>query len=153
MCPNFCSLLAIYLQINKTSKDFEIFNDLFTKMVLLTNYLSGTTKGVQKWIDSLRVICKGGHGGNGFPKYGGNGGQGGSVIIRVVSDLDSRKVKKKSGDINLTNIFKKEFKSDPKKQRLIGKNGKDSSKMSIFGESGEDKILTVILSIKLIRKI
>lgn len=34
-----------------------------------------------KFIDSLRIYVRGGAGGMGFPKYGGIGGKGGSVIV------------------------------------------------------------------------
>ncbi|PNF37440.1 GTP-binding protein 10 [Cryptotermes secundus] len=35
----------------------------------------------RKFIDSLRIYVRGGSGGMGFPKYGGIGGKGGSVIV------------------------------------------------------------------------
>lgn len=46
-------------------------------------------------IDTLRLTVKAGHGGNGLPKYGGVGGQGGCVYC-VAKD-----------DLTLTNVMKK----------------------------------------------
>lgn len=39
-----------------------------------------------KFVDTLRLAVKGGHGGNGFPKYGGVGGQGGCVYCVAKED-------------------------------------------------------------------
>ena len=44
---------------------------------------------------------------------------------------------------NLYTIFKKNFKSDSKKQRLIGGPGKSSAKSRLNGACGQDTILTV----------
>ena len=44
---------------------------------------------------------------------------------------------------NLYTLFKKNFKSDPKKQRLIAGPGVNSAKSRLNGASGEDAILTV----------
>ena len=96
----------------------------------------------QNWIDSLRVYCKAGHGGNGFPKYGGLGGPGGSVIIKVSSEEKIKK-KNKAEPTNLTQLFKKTFNSDPQKQRVEATNGGHSSKLRLNGEKGEDKELIV----------
>lgn len=48
-----------------------------------------------KFVDTLRLSVKGGHGGNGLPKYGGVGGQGGCVYCVAKEDL------------SLTNVLKK----------------------------------------------
>ncbi|XP_021930491.1 GTP-binding protein 10 isoform X2 [Zootermopsis nevadensis] len=53
-------------------------------MVFLTRMLKNgrrvrSSRG--KFIDSLRIYVRGGAGGMGFPKYGGIGGKGGSVIV------------------------------------------------------------------------
>ena len=99
----------------------------------------------QNWVDSLRIYCKGGHGGNGYPKYGGLGGPGGSVIIKVASEEKYEKMRKKNKAeaTNLTELFKKTFKSDSKRQRLEASNGQHSSKLRLNGEKGEDKELIV----------
>ena len=79
----------------------------------------------------------GGTGGHGLPQYGGHGGTGGRVILKT-PDKDNRR-----NPTNLYAIFKKNFKSDPKKQRLIAGPGNNSSKSRLNGASGEDAVLTV----------
>jgi len=113
----------------------------FKKMVQLSNKLL-TSRKKQLWIDSLRIYCKAGSGGNGTPNYGGLGGPGGSVTIKVASEEKVRK-KKKSEPTNLTELFKHTFKSDPLKQRVEASHGKHSSKNRLNGEKGEDKELIV----------
>ena len=97
----------------------------------------GTGAGTQKWIDSMKIYCQGGHGGNGLPQYGGCGGRGGSVIIKT-PDKSSKK-----NASNLFELFKRRFKGDPKKQKLIANHGDSSSKARLNGAMGEDIILTV----------
>ena len=41
--------------------------------ILLSAGKHGTGKGHQQWIESLRVYCKAGRGGNGLPTVGGVG--------------------------------------------------------------------------------
>ena len=148
--------LFTFMSKTKRARNLEKLQNLIKiKMVLLSrNLLSKAArpdKGSQNWIDSLRIACKGGQGGNGFPKYGGLGGNGGSVIIKVRedSDLNVRK-KKDQPPTNLTSLFRKEFKRDPKKQKLKGMPGRDSSKARINGEHGEDKVLIVSFRIKML---
>ena len=83
------------------------------------------------------LILLGGTGGHGLPQYGGHGGSGGRVILKT-PDKDNRR-----NPTNLYAIFKKNFKSDPKKQRLIAGPGVNSAKSRLNGASGEDAILTV----------
>ena len=110
---------------------------------LSTNLLcKKSARAYQPWVDSLRIYCKGGHGGNGTPKYGGLGGSGGSVIIRTISEEKAKK-KKKADPTNLTELFKKTFKNDPKNQRVEASNGHHSSKTRLNGETGADKTLIV----------
>merc|ERR1711971_445646 len=100
------------------------------------------SRKAQNWVDSLRIYCKAGHGGNGYPKYGGLGGPGGSVIIKVGSEEKIKK-KNKAEPTNLTELFKKRFKSNSEKQRIDATNGQHSSKLRLNGEKGEDKELIV----------
>ena len=80
---------------------------------------------------------RGGNGGHGLPQYGGHGGNGGSVILKTpVKD-------NKRNPTNLYTIFKKNFKGDPQKQKLEGKNGAASSKARLIGAKGEDVTLMV----------
>lgn len=46
-------------------------------------------------MDTLRLTVKGGHGGNGLPRYGGIGGQGGCVYFVANEDTTLMKVIKK----------------------------------------------------------
>lgn len=48
-----------------------------------------------KFIDSLRLTVKAGHGGNGFPKYGGVGGQGGCIYFVAKDNITLENVMKK----------------------------------------------------------
>lgn len=96
----------------------------------------------QNWIDSLRILCKAGSGGHGTPQYGGQGGQGGSIYIKVYDETNNeRKLRKQN--TNLLQIFKKEFKGDPKNQRLIAKSGGNSCKARLNGEEGMGTTLMV----------
>ena len=53
---------------------------------------------------------------------------------------------------NLYTIFKKNFKSDPKKQRLIAGPGINSAKSRLNGACGEDAVLTVRMSSEFFRE-
>lgn len=103
----------------------------------------GSGKGTQNWVDSLRIYCKAGNGGHGTPQYGGLGGNGGSVIFKVAEKGAKVRKKKDALPSNLTQIFKKNFKSDPNKQRLVAKNGGHSERTRLNGQHGEDIILKV----------
>ncbi|XP_037034111.1 GTP-binding protein 10 homolog [Bradysia coprophila] len=72
-------------------------------------------------IDTLRLSVKAGHGGNGFPKYGGVGGQGGCVYCVAKEDLTLAKVLKRY----------------PTKQIRAG-HGEDSCKARLLGRRGMD---------------
>jgi len=104
----------------------------------------------QSWIDSLRIFCQGGQGGNGLPDFGGRGGNGGSVVIEAAENRKRDKRLKGGGGQESTDsaeslyrLFTETFKSDPKKQRVKADRGDDSSKYKIVGTSGEDKVLRV----------
>lgn len=47
------------------------------------------------FIDSLKLYIKGGHGGNGLPKYGGVGGQGGCVAFEAQERVTLKKIARK----------------------------------------------------------
>ena len=107
-------------------------------------------RGAQEWIDSLRVYVKGGHGGNGHPKYGGIGGKGGDVIIQTSqtnteqSDLSKKRQKKeKESNKSLYDVFKREFHKDSGKQNAKGGPGEDAERVRLIGKSGYEKILQV----------
>lgn len=107
-------------------------------------------RGAQEWIDSLRVYVKGGHGGNGHPKYGGIGGKGGDVIIQTSqtnteqSDLSKKRQKKeKESNKSLYDVFKREFHKDSGKQNAKGGPGEDAERVRLIGKNGYEKILQV----------
>ena len=104
----------------------------------------------QKWIDSLRIYCVGGHGGNGLPKYGGCGGQGGSIFFQATQSKDTKQSTKaahKRANANQTDslygLFKSSFKLDPSKQKVIADAGENSSRYKIVGQVGKDVTLNV----------
>ncbi|XP_077292251.1 GTP-binding protein 10 homolog [Arctopsyche grandis] len=106
-------------------------------MVWLTRFLSGTMKfrKVRKHlrgtlIDSTRLHCIGGGGGNGFPKYGGVGGQGGCVYC-----IGEENVNLKSVILNYPS------------KTIAAKHGENSVKKKIIGSPGEDTIIPVPLGI------
>lgn len=69
---------------------------------------------------------KGGHGGNGLPKYGGIGGQGGCIYFLA-----------KDGE-TLNHLSRK-----IPKQKIIASSGEDSSKIRIVGRRGVDECIQV----------
>lgn len=60
---------------------------------MFQNFTKNKVKG--NFIDTLRLIVKGGHGGNGIPQYGGVGGQGGCVYFVAKEDTTLQSVIKK----------------------------------------------------------
>ena len=115
----------------------------------------GTGRGALKWIDSLRVFAKAGHGGNGHPKYGGIGGKGGDVIIKA-SDKNTQRARTlkhankpieregKEVELNsLYNVFKRDFFGDSARQRLQATGGDDANRTKLIGQPGKDKVLKV----------
>ena len=59
-----------------------------------------------RWVDSLRVLCKAGHGGNGFQPRGGHGGKGGNVVFRVISEAGAEKKKgKRKGKDDVDSLY------------------------------------------------
>ncbi|XP_041366323.1 GTP-binding protein 10-like [Gigantopelta aegis] len=78
-------------------------------------------KRKRKFIDSLRVYVRGGAGGQGLPRYGGIGGDGGSVSVIA------RK------DITLIDVAKRN-----EKKRYIAGTGANSRKFCLLGEQGKN---------------
>uniref|UniRef100_A0A336LJN5 CSON011997 protein n=1 Tax=Culicoides sonorensis TaxID=179676 RepID=A0A336LJN5_CULSO len=89
-------------------------------MVYLTRQLLRKIKPTV-FLDTIQLKLKGGHGGNGLPKYGGNGGQGGAIVLIAKEKATLRGILKKypTGEI-------------------IGTNGEDSSKLRLVGRRGAD---------------
>ncbi|KAL3283162.1 hypothetical protein HHI36_006314 [Cryptolaemus montrouzieri] len=71
--------------------------------------------------DSLNIHVSGGYGGNGFPKFGGVGGQGGNVLVIGKEDMSLEEVYKHN-----------------KSKRYIAENGRNSSPNFIRGTPGSD---------------
>lgn len=140
----------IVLQLQKTN--IRCISDLLNSNSEYQVTRPGTGRGVQKWVDSLRVYTKGGHGGNGMPKYGGIGGKGGDIIIKASQtnvENTSRPTKQhmtgKEKPLNsLYEVFSREFFHDSTKQSLKGGPGEDAHRHKLVGQSGKDKILNVI---------
>uniref|UniRef100_A0A336MCD5 CSON009458 protein n=1 Tax=Culicoides sonorensis TaxID=179676 RepID=A0A336MCD5_CULSO len=73
------------------------------------------------FLDTIQLKLKGGHGGNGLPKYGGNGGQGGAIVLIAKEKATLRGILKKypTGEVIATNG------EDSSKLRLVGRRGAD----------------------------
>ncbi|EDS36461.1 claudin 12 [Culex quinquefasciatus] len=110
-------------------------------MVLIQNTLLGSArkkirtylKG--KFLDTLRLSLRGGHGGNGLPKYGGVGGQGGAVYFQAKEGTTLKDVLHKY----------------PGKRVLAG-NGEESSKVRILGRRGGDRAVEVPVGIRVLEE-
>ncbi|XP_003376508.1 Spo0B-associated GTP-binding protein [Trichinella spiralis] len=76
--------------------------------------------------DHLRIYVRGGSGGKGLEKYGAIGGDGGDVYLEV----------------NESATLHALAKSNPSKRFIAGK-GSDSGKFRIFGEKGQDLVISV----------
>ncbi|XP_055593048.1 GTP-binding protein 10 homolog [Uranotaenia lowii] len=107
---------------------------------LQTFMLNAAKKPIRKYlrgrfIDSLRLSVRGGHGGNGLPKYGGVGGQGGAVYLVAKEGKSLKDVLHKC----------------PSK-RLAAGNGEESSKTRILGRRGLDQQLEVPVGIRVLEE-
>uniref|UniRef100_A0A1B0CSI3 Uncharacterized protein n=1 Tax=Lutzomyia longipalpis TaxID=7200 RepID=A0A1B0CSI3_LUTLO len=108
-------------------------------MVFLTsNLLYSGGKFIRKhfrphFLDSLRLTVTGGHGGNGFPKIGGVGGQGGCVYFVA-----------KEG-YTLKNVVKAHS-----TKRIKAAAGEDSTKVRLLGRRGNDQRISVPVGITVI---
>ena len=98
-----------------------------------------SSKSHQQWVESLRVYCKGGRGGNGLPTVGGMGGRGGDVIFEC---HDKKSVKDPFASLH--QIFIKVFKGDPTKQKLVAGVGANARVQRVIGEAGAQTLLKVI---------
>ncbi|XP_055713632.1 GTP-binding protein 10 homolog [Phlebotomus papatasi] len=108
-------------------------------MVFLTRkLLFPVGKSVRKhlrshFLDSLRLTVTGGHGGSGFPKIGGVGGQGGCVYFVAKEGCSLKRVSK-----------------DYSTKRIKAAPGEDSSKIRLLGRRGKDEQVTVPVGITVI---
>uniref|UniRef100_A0A1A9WKB5 OBG-type G domain-containing protein n=1 Tax=Glossina brevipalpis TaxID=37001 RepID=A0A1A9WKB5_9MUSC len=84
------------------------------------------------FLDSLRLTVKGGHGGNGLPKYGGVGGQGGCVYCVAKEDVTLK---------NLATRYRD--------KRANASNGEDSGKHRLLGRRGVDEELLVPVGVQI----
>ncbi|XP_053695408.1 GTP-binding protein 10 homolog [Sabethes cyaneus] len=106
-------------------------------MVLLQNLLFSSLRKFPrknqrgKFIDSLRLSVKGGHGGNGLPKYGGVGGQGGAVYFVAKEGILLKDVLRKHSN-----------------KRILAGNGEESSKIRILGRRGLDQQVNVPVGVQ-----
>lgn len=79
-----------------------------------------------QFVDTLRLTCKGGHGGNGLPKYGGIGGQGGCVCFVATEEQTLERMLRKYPD-----------------KRIFAGHGEDASKLRLLGRRGVDRRIEV----------
>lgn len=78
------------------------------------------------FLDTLRLTVRGGHGGNGLPKYGGIGGQGGCVHLIAKNNVTLRQLCQRYKD-----------------KRIVACHGGDSSKIRVLGQRGADVCVEV----------
>ncbi|KAH8404756.1 hypothetical protein KR222_000079, partial [Zaprionus bogoriensis] len=83
------------------------------------------------FLDTLRLTVRGGHGGNGLPRYGGVGGQGGCVYFVAKEGLTLRKLAQSW-----------------REKRVLASSGEDSSKQCIFGRRGADQRIEVPVGVQ-----
>lgn len=85
----------------------------------------------QHFIDTLRIKVSGGHGGAGYPQYGGVGGKGGDVCV--------------VGDRNVKDL--KYIVDRYRVERFIAGNGEDGRKYRIVGRRGGDAEISCPLGV------
>lgn len=108
-------------------------------MVKILNFLlKSTRKPIRShlkgtFIDSLRLSVQGGHGGNGIPKYGGVGGQGGCVYFVAKEGVTLKGLSKSLRD-----------------KKIKASSGEDSSKIRILGRRGMDQKIEVPVGVQII---
>ncbi|CAG9814062.1 unnamed protein product, partial [Phaedon cochleariae] len=86
--------------------------------------------------DNLKIYVQGGAGGNGLPKFGGVGGNGGNVVVAAKEDISLETV----------------FKSNKTKQ-YIAKGGRHASHNFILGIPGEDLRFEVPVGVSIITEL
>ncbi|XP_055908852.1 GTP-binding protein 10 homolog [Eupeodes corollae] len=108
-------------------------------MVKLFSFLLKTPKKAIRahlrgtFIDSLRLTVHGGHGGNGVPKYGGIGGQGGCVYFIAKEGVTLKGLSRMLRD-----------------KKIKASSGEDSSKIRILGRRGMDEKIEVPVGVQII---
>ena len=151
---------SLITRIFNTSMSCNV-NDLINKQPAQVLPRSGSGRGNQKWIDSLRVHVKAGHGGNGHPQYGGIGGKGGDIIFQTsetgelqksIRTVKKSNVKKLAQFTSLYDLFAREFRRDPSQQNVKATPGEDAHRNKLIGREGAHKILKVIVSLKVYSK-
>lgn len=93
--------------------------------------------------------------GNGYPKYGGIGGQGGCVQFTASEDVTMLQLAKKYASHEHSTksnwiliLFKKSIQLSRYRSSIVrGGMGEDSSKVRILGRRGEDKIIKVPIGV------
>lgn len=80
----------------------------------------------KNFIDALRLHVKGGHGGNGFPKFGGIGGRGGDIYAEAVEKQTLAQTLSKNPE-----------------KRYRAENGGQSRQHCIIGAQAEDLVIPV----------
>lgn len=76
-------------------------------------------------VDKLRVYVRGGSGGQGLPRQGGVGGDGGSVFVRAARNSSLVSVIRSHG------------------KRIVAERGGNSSRLQLRGRRGRDVVITV----------
>lgn len=103
-------------------------------MVLLSRYLLAQhgkrVKRKHDFIDKLRIYARGGTGGQGYPTYGGIGGDGGNIYLEASSKMTFRKLRNKN----------------PSK-RFVAEHGKNSRFRSLQGSRGSDIFVPIPLGV------
>ncbi|XP_071504703.1 GTP-binding protein 10-like [Diadema antillarum] len=100
-------------------------------MVLCSKFLRASSrprisKLRHKFLDQVRIFVRGGGGGQGLPKYGGTGGQGGDVYIKAAAGVTLNRVK-----------------ASREQQRYVGGTGSNSKPRILQGSKGKDVYVTV----------
>ncbi|XP_062601726.1 GTP-binding protein 10-like [Saccostrea cucullata] len=110
-------------QISKETRDVEDEQE--------EEYRKESTARKKNYLmDRLHVFMRGGTGGHGLSRYGGIGGDGGSVIVKASKTATLQDIKSKYPS-----------------QRFKAPDGKPCKKLALLGEKGEDLILEVPMGI------
>jgi len=107
-----------------------------------TQRIRVSRKKARNWVDSLRIFCKAGAGGNGLPKRGGVGGKGGDCVFESVDNKDKCP--------NLHSLFKTRFNGEPGNQKVKAGTGEDAGKYKLRGKAGQDEVLKVPVGVSVL---